>query len=281
MNAKGVRILFVNHTGAASGAEFALMRLVEGLRDDNPIAVACPAGGPLADLVDAAGVRRFHIPAFEASLRLHPLHTPVGLAGLAAGSAVLARLTRRFAPDVLHANTPRAGLMALVSRRLYGPPLVVRAHEALPPGGVGGMVRTVLARSASAIVTVSGDTARRFNEGLDRPLAVHVYNSFDRDRFNPDGVAPAGVPRGARDRPDARPVRPHRADHPVEGPGHFDPRPGASCGRAGTTSTFCSSERSPFPARPCDTTTRASFVDLHRSSTSCGGRRRPLPRRAT
>jgi L-malate glycosyltransferase len=204
VNAKGVRILFVNHTGAASGAEFALMRLVEGLRDDHRIAVACPAGGPLAELVDAAGVRRFHIPAFEASLRLHPLHTPIGLARLAAGNAALARLTRRFAPDVVHANTPRAGLMAVLSRRLDGPPLVVRAHEAPPTSGVGGMVRAVLARSASAVVTVSRDTAQRFNDGLERPVARHVYNSFDRRRFDYDSVHPAAIREELGLRPDAR-----------------------------------------------------------------------------
>jgi glycosyltransferase involved in cell wall biosynthesis len=193
VNAESVRILFVNHTGAASGAEFALMRLVEGLRDDHGVAVACPSEGPLAELVDAAGAQRFDIPAFEASLRLHPVHTPVGLAKLGAASAVLARLTRRFRPDVLHANTPRAGLMAVLPRRLEGPPLVVRAHEALTPTGVGEMVRSVLARSASAVVTVSRDTARRFNDGLDRPLARHVYNSFDRRRFDRHSVPPGAI----------------------------------------------------------------------------------------
>ena len=30
-----------------------------------------------------------------------------------------------------------------------------------------------------AIVTVSQEVERRFNQGLKRPLATHVYNSFD------------------------------------------------------------------------------------------------------
>ena len=38
-----MRILFVNHTSAASGAEFALMRLVSGVRRKHHVAVACPA----------------------------------------------------------------------------------------------------------------------------------------------------------------------------------------------------------------------------------------------
>jgi glycosyltransferase involved in cell wall biosynthesis len=34
---------------------------------------------------------------------------------------------------------------------------------------------------------------RRFNDGLDRPLATHVYNSFDRERFDPDRVEASPV----------------------------------------------------------------------------------------
>jgi glycosyltransferase involved in cell wall biosynthesis len=193
VNAHSIRILFVNHTGIASGAELALMRLVDGVRAHHSVAVACPEEGSLAALVDAAGVRRFRVPAFEASLRLHPLYTPLGLARLAAGSAALADVTRRFEPDVVHANTPRAGLMSLVSSHLVGAPLVVRAHEALPPSRVGRMVRGILARSSSAVVTVSRDTAQRFNDGLERPVATHVYNSFDRSRFDPERVPPAEI----------------------------------------------------------------------------------------
>jgi glycosyltransferase involved in cell wall biosynthesis len=70
---------------------------------------------------------------------------------------------------------------------------VVRAHEHLPLSALARAVRFVLARSAGAVVAVSQDTALRFNEGLDHPLATHVYNSFDRVRFNPARVAPAPI----------------------------------------------------------------------------------------
>ena len=90
----------------------------------------------------------------------------------------------------MHANTPRAGLMGAIAHRLGGPPLVVRAHEHVPQDSqVGRGVRAVLARSASAIVTVSQEVERRFNHGLDRPVATHIYNSFDRERFDPDRVS--------------------------------------------------------------------------------------------
>jgi glycosyltransferase involved in cell wall biosynthesis len=189
-----MRILFVNHTSAASGAEFALMRLVSGVRREHHVAVACPASGPLADMLDDAAVQHVPIPAFEASLRLSPVHTPVNVARLAIGGVALARAARRFDADLMHANTPRAGLMGALAGRLGGPPLIVRAHEHMPLDSVVGRgVRSVLGRTANAILTVSQEVERRFNQGLEAPVAAHVYNSFDRERFDPDRVKPSKV----------------------------------------------------------------------------------------
>jgi L-malate glycosyltransferase len=189
-----MRILFVNHTSAASGAEFALMRLVAAVRRRHHVAVACPATGPLADLLDDAAVQHVPIPAFEASLRLDPVQTPLNLTRLGIGGVALERAAKRFDADVMHANTPRAGLMGALANRLGGPPLVVRAHEHIPLDSIVGRgVRSVLGRSANAIVPVSQEVERRINHGLSRPVARHVYNSFDRERFDPDRVEPAAV----------------------------------------------------------------------------------------
>jgi glycosyltransferase involved in cell wall biosynthesis len=188
-----MRILFVNHTSAASGAEFALMRLISGVRRKHHVAVACPATGPLPDLLDDAAVQHVPIPGFEASLRLDPIHTPLNLGRLAVGGISLARAARRFDADILHANTPRAGLMGAMATRLGGPPLIVRAHEHVPLSVVGRGVLGVLGRSADAIVTVSQEIERRFNSSLSRPVATHVYNSFDRERFDPERVQPSPV----------------------------------------------------------------------------------------
>jgi L-malate glycosyltransferase len=189
-----MRILFINHTSAASGAELALMRLISAVRRRHHVAVACPATGPLADVLDDAAVQHVPIPPFEASLRLHPVHTPVNMGRLPVGGVVLARAARRFKADLMHANTPRAGLLGAVARRLGGPPLVVRAHEHIPLDSVVGRgVLSVLGRSASAILTVSQEIERRFNDGLPTPVATHVYNSFDHERFDPRRVQGSAV----------------------------------------------------------------------------------------
>ncbi len=188
-----MRILFANHTAAWSGAEVSLMRVLAGVRDAHEVTVACPSGGPLADALDRANIERVALPAVDASLRLHPIQTPVGLAQLTAGGLALAGASRRAGPDVIHANTPRTGLMAAIARRRGGAPFVVRAHEHLPPSRVGRTIRTVLGRSAEAIVANSDYTAARLNEGLAEPLAVRVYNSIDHARFDPEAVRGSGL----------------------------------------------------------------------------------------
>jgi glycosyltransferase involved in cell wall biosynthesis len=186
-----MRILLANHTGAWSGAEASLMRVVAGLREEHELCVACPDEGVLPAVVDRAGVERLTLPPVDASLRLHPVQTPVGVSQLGACGLGLARASRQFAADVVHANSLRAGLVAGLARRMGGTPFVVRAHEHLPDSPVGRAVRSMLLRDAFALVAVSDFTARRLNQGLERPAAVRVYNSIDHARFDPERVAPA------------------------------------------------------------------------------------------
>jgi L-malate glycosyltransferase len=169
------------------------MRVVAGLREDHDVGVACPPAGPLADAVDRAGIARLPLVAVDASLRLHPIQTPVGLGQLGAGGVALARAARRFGAEVIHANSPRAGIMAAIARRLGGPPFVVRAHEHLPLTPVGRAVRLLIVQTASAVVAVSDYTARKFNEGLVEPVATRVYNSIDHARYDPTRVRPADL----------------------------------------------------------------------------------------
>jgi glycosyltransferase involved in cell wall biosynthesis len=187
-----MRILFANHTSAWSGAEVSLMRLIAGLGDGHEICVACPDAGPLVAALDDARVERVSLPQVDASLRVHPVQTPVGLGQLAAAGVALARAARRFRADVVHTNTVRTGITGAIARRLGGPPFIVRAHEHIPLTRVGRPVRSLLVRTAAGVVAVSDYTAHRLNEGLARPVATRVYNSIDHGRFNAR-VAPAAI----------------------------------------------------------------------------------------
>ena len=219
-----MRILFVNHTGAWSGAEFALMRLVAGGARRAPGGVACPSGGPLAERRGPGRRRALSVPAFEASLRLHPVQTPVGLGRLR--RRALAWRASRVRADVIHANTPRAGLMAALARRLGGPPLVVRAHEHLPPSAIGRRVRARAGRTAERDrghrLGVHRAQLQRGPRPAPWPRAsttASTSSASTRPRSRRSTCARSSASR--RMPPLLGQVA---ADHPLEGPGHLDPR---------------------------------------------------------
>jgi L-malate glycosyltransferase len=186
-----MRILFANHTGTCSGAETAMVRLLESLRDNQDVAVACPSESPLAKTVEEAGIKLFSIPAVDVSLRLHPIWTLRGAGQLGAAGTALRRTANRWRADVVHANSLRAGLAGAAASRLGCPPVVVQAHEHLPLSRTGRAVRSAIAATATEVVGVTHRTAQSFNRGLDQPVARRVYISIDHGRFDPSRVSPA------------------------------------------------------------------------------------------
>lgn len=180
-----MRILFVNHTGSRSGAENAMTRLLTGLPPEHQRAVACPPQGGLALELDELGVRRFELTGTDASFALDPVQTPLALADLLRSALEVRRISRRFAADVIHANSLRAGLIAVLARALGGARVLVQSHDQVPPSITGRLIRNVIAWGADVVVAVSGHTAASFNHGLRRPLADVVWISVDHSRFHP------------------------------------------------------------------------------------------------
>ena len=190
-----MRILFVNHTSAASGAEFALMRLITGVRRKHHVRGRVPrhraARGPAR--------RRRRAARADPRLRGEPAPRPGPHAaqprrGSAVGGVALARAARRFDADILHANTPRAGLMGAIGDPARRPAAGrARARARAAQRASAAECSACWAARPNAIVTVSQEIERRFNAALSRPVATHVYNSFDRERFDPERVKPSRV----------------------------------------------------------------------------------------
>ena len=180
-----MRILFANHTGSRSGAENAMLRLLESLPPEHARAVACPAEGGLKTTLRERHIDQRDLPGAELSINLRPIKTARGLLRLLRSAFSLRRTARRFGAEVIHANSIRAGLIADIARRLGGPPVVVQCHDHLPRNRVGHLIRAAVAQGAEAVVAVSACTAAEFNHGLSRPKAEPVYISVDQKRFSP------------------------------------------------------------------------------------------------
>ena len=179
-----MRVLFLNDTSLMSGAERCLLDLLVELDGEIDPLVACPPG-PLSDAVAALGVPVTPTFAVTASLRLHPLHTPRALAGLARAAAGVRRIAARERVDLIHANTLRAGLVAAAARRLGGPPFIAFVHDALPDERAARLTSRAIRSQASLLLANSAYSAACFGLDAGDPRCRVVFNPIDLAAFDP------------------------------------------------------------------------------------------------
>ena len=179
-----MRVLYVNQTADVSGAERSMLTLIGGLREQVEPTLACP-DGTLSELAHEAGIPTEPILGTQASFRLHPVHTTRGLVEIGRSALQVRRLARRQAPDLIHANTTRAALLALLARKRR-PPVLAHIRDWAPEGRFSRFVLGVVARRADLVVTNSAYIARQFDGlTLRRPIEV-IHNPVDLDKFDPD-----------------------------------------------------------------------------------------------
>lgn len=177
-----MRVLIVNQTSQMSGAEHSLLTLLDALVPRVDVVAAVPPGD-LADALAQRGIPVRPLRGTDASFRLHPIHTPRALAELSLAAAITARIARKAQADVVHANTTRAGLIALGARRLAAPPVLVHIRDWVPATRAARVVLTLIRRDAAAVVANSGFAASQLPEGR---APVHVIaNPVDLRRFDP------------------------------------------------------------------------------------------------
>ncbi|MEX2447946.1 MAG: glycosyltransferase [Solirubrobacterales bacterium] len=189
-----MRVLYVNQTAQVSGAERSLLALLQGLGDAVEPLVASPPG-ELAEEVLRAGAEALPIAGTAASFRLHPLHTSRGLAEIGRSALQVRRLVARHKPDLVHANTTRASLLALLARGWRGPPAIAHIRDWAPEGRFSRFVLATIARRASLAVANSAYIAGQF-DGLPLRAPVRViHNPVDLERFDPAVVDRAAARR--------------------------------------------------------------------------------------
>ncbi|MBJ7471355.1 MAG: glycosyltransferase family 4 protein, partial [Solirubrobacteraceae bacterium] len=202
-----LRVLAVNQTAATSGAEHSLLTLLAALDPaEARVTVASPVG-LLSQRATALGLQHLPIAGTEASFRLNLRTTTPELAALARSAWQVARAARQTGADVVHANTTRAGLIAIAARAFGAPAPLVHVRDWAPPGRAADAVLSVVARGAGAIVANSQYVAEQFGRvgAADRVQVIH--NPVDLSRFDPS----------ARDRLSARADLGLPADAPVAG----------------------------------------------------------------
>src|SRR5262245_8730919 len=102
--------------------------LLEALPPDVAPRLACPLA-PLQREAANRGVATVTITESVGSRKLHPVHTTVALGAMARASAGIYRAAHAWRPDLLHANSIRAGLLAAPVARALRRPLILHVRD--------------------------------------------------------------------------------------------------------------------------------------------------------
>ena len=182
-----MKVLYLSHTAAVSGGERSLLDLLGALQSHVTPVVASPEG-ELARLVRAAAVDHELVTGTAGSLSLHWRRTPRAVAEMLAAARQVRRLVKRHRPDLVHANSIRAGIIAGLARAGVATPLVTHVRDVLPDRPLSrASLRLVGARS-DALVANSQFTSKR--NGLPQRCGhvVVVHSPVDLSKFDPGRV---------------------------------------------------------------------------------------------
>jgi len=187
-----MKIVFYNHTGKVSGAERLLLnasRRLDGVEFDR--IMVCPADGPLADLAGEAGMTVHTVANLEARFTWRPG------AFLRYGKSfvrVISDFRRKIIelnPDLIHANSIRAGLVATGATMGLKMKVVWHLHDLLPRHPLSSAIRMVAALSKrSRMIAVSQAVRRNFcgllSPSLHNRITV-ILNAIDLKNFSAIG----------------------------------------------------------------------------------------------
>lgn len=175
-----LRVTYLDHVARLSGAEIALVRLLEAAGPELEATVILAENGELVERLGAAGARVEVLPLAEQVRgmgrgEIRPgLRQAQGAAEVARYTSRLRRRLRELRPDLVHTTSLKASVYGMVAARAAGLPVLWHlhdrlAHDYLPAAAVPPM-RLLAATAPSALVAPSRFTletvGRRFRRGM-------------------------------------------------------------------------------------------------------------------
>ena len=161
------RVVYLDHVGQLSGGELALLRLLPHLTAVEPHVILAE-DGPLGDALTVAGISTEVLPMAERARGLPktsaaPRTLPFGAVVATAGYILrLALRLRRIRPDLVHANSLKAGVYGSIAARLADVPVVWHVRDRISsdylPAAAVRMVRVMTRRLTSAVIVNSHAT---------------------------------------------------------------------------------------------------------------------------
>ena len=192
-----MKLLFYNHTATVSGAERVLLLIVSQLdKAEFESVVLCPAGD-LQTEVQAIGVPCLSVEKLEARFTWRPDLLLRYLASFVRAILSVRTQVKIIAPNLIHANSIRAGLVMTAATIGLRVPVLWHLHDLLPHHPISTAIRVcVLLSPRVRLLAVSKATAERFRGLLLRlrrvPVKV-ILNCADTEKFQPNAERRAAL----------------------------------------------------------------------------------------
>ena len=184
-----MKILFYNHTGLVSGAERSLMLAIGATdRDVFDMAVVCPADGALMPTVRELGLEWLPIDSLESRFTWNPLSLGRYCLSVAKVKNRFGEIVRRVQPDLIHANSVRAGIVASLATSGMNIPVVWHIRDLLRRHPISSLIRRYAYGSKHThLLAITQATADAFKGGSKSEKSIEVLlNAIDVQRFKFD-----------------------------------------------------------------------------------------------
>jgi glycosyltransferase involved in cell wall biosynthesis len=200
-----LRVVYLDHTAQLSGAELALLRLLEALTEVEAHVILAEEG-PLVDRLLQAGLSVEVLPmhARTRALRkdsVHPGRLPLRAAwDTLVYSLTLARRLRRLGPDVVHTNSLKSGIYGSIAARFADVPVAWYLNDRVDadylPRPAVVLVRA-LTRHLTDVVIANSKATRQTLDPRTRAVvvapAVGLAAASESERSAPNGPLVVGM----------------------------------------------------------------------------------------
>jgi len=189
-----MKILFYNHTGQVSGAERMLLMILSLMdRKTFEPCLVCPAEGTLKKLATELDVRVEELKSLDARFTWRVDHLFRYAISFVSVMRELRRKVTNHRPDLVHANSIRAGLVATAATVGLKTRIAWHLHDLLPGHPISTLIRLFAGLSKrTELIAVSEAVARNFRGQLSWLMGDRVsviLNAIDLDKFHPDQFA--------------------------------------------------------------------------------------------
>ncbi len=188
-----MKILFYNHTGTVSGAERILLLALKKLnRQQFEPLVVCPASGTLAEEVSELGIACQSLEQLEARFTIRIDFLIKYVFSFYQTIKQLRGQILAANPNLIHANSVRAGLVASVASVGTGIPVFWHLHDEMPRHPLSTAIRWFVALSTRThLVSTCQAVADNFRGIVLRLFGKHiplriVENAIELEKFTPN-----------------------------------------------------------------------------------------------